>query len=108
MTYGELAAAINLPKSARAVGGALKRNPFAPEVRLVLFIFISNHSSQVPCHRVVGSNLALTGFQGSRCDANVSLKKKMLVEEGVKFDGMIVRTESVHKFSEDVSDTKNK
>lgn len=45
-TYGALAAAIGKPKAARAVGGALKRNPFAPAV---------------PCHRVVGANLALTG-----------------------------------------------
>lgn len=48
-SYGELAAAVGRPKAARAIGGALNRNPIA----VVL-----------PCHRVVGSNGSLTGFAG--------------------------------------------
>ncbi|PKN73997.1 MAG: cysteine methyltransferase [Candidatus Cloacimonetes bacterium HGW-Cloacimonetes-3] len=49
ITYGELAARIGKPKAARAVGGALHRNPVA-----IL----------LPCHRVLGSKGALTGFAG--------------------------------------------
>lgn len=54
VSYGELAQKIALKRglakmSARAVGGALKRNPVP--------IFI-------PCHRVVGTNFQLTGFTG--------------------------------------------
>lgn len=48
-TYKELAVMIGQPNAARAVGGALNKNP--------LLIF-------VPCHRVIGSNGNLTGFAG--------------------------------------------
>ena len=46
-SYGQIAAQIGRPKAARAVGMGCNRNP------LLLFI---------PCHRVVGSTGALTGF----------------------------------------------
>ena len=45
-TYGEVARLLG--SSPRAVGGALRRNPFAPAV---------------PCHRVVARNGALTGYR---------------------------------------------
>jgi methylated-DNA-[protein]-cysteine S-methyltransferase len=48
-TYGTLAAKIGRPKAARAVGGAMNRNP----IPIVL-----------PCHRVVGANGSLTGYGG--------------------------------------------
>lgn len=48
-TYGRLAGEIDRPKAARAVGTALGANP----VCVVL-----------PCHRVVGSGGALTGYAG--------------------------------------------
>lgn len=48
-TYGELAAQLGRPSAARAVGGAVARNPL---------------SIVVPCHRVVGARGALTGFAG--------------------------------------------
>ena len=48
-TYGGLAARIGKPKAARAVGGALNRNP----VPIV-----------VPCHRIVGADGSLTGYAG--------------------------------------------
>jgi methylated-DNA-[protein]-cysteine S-methyltransferase len=48
-TYGSLAAKIGRPKAARAVGGAMNRNP----IPIVL-----------PCHRVVGANGSLTGYGG--------------------------------------------
>lgn len=47
-TYAAIARALGT-KGYRAVGNALNRNPYAPEV---------------PCHRVVGSTGALTGFAG--------------------------------------------
>lgn len=49
-TYGELAKALDPPSAARAVGQAMRRNPFAP---------------QVPCHRVVAATLEIGGFTGS-------------------------------------------
>ena len=48
-TYGQLAGEIHRPKAARAVGTALGANPLC----VVL-----------PCHRVIGSSGALTGYAG--------------------------------------------
>jgi methylated-DNA-[protein]-cysteine S-methyltransferase len=48
-SYKQIAETIGSPKAVRAVGNANGNNPIA--------IFI-------PCHRVVGSNGALTGFGG--------------------------------------------
>ena len=64
VTYGDIAKALK-SKAYRAVGHALNRNPYSPAV---------------PCHRVVGSNGALTGFAGG-----LPKKRKMLSEEGVRF-----------------------
>lgn len=61
ITYSELAALIGRPKSYRAVGSALAKNPF--------FYLI-------PCHRVVGKNTILNYKWGS------SLKEKLLRVEG--------------------------
>jgi methylated-DNA-[protein]-cysteine S-methyltransferase len=48
-TYGQLAASIGRPAATRAVGLANGRNPVA---------------IVIPCHRVIGSNAALTGYAG--------------------------------------------
>jgi methylated-DNA-[protein]-cysteine S-methyltransferase len=48
-SYGDIAKRIGRPKAVRAVGAANGRNPL-PII--------------IPCHRVVGSNGALTGFGG--------------------------------------------
>ena len=48
-TYGALARRVGRPRAARAVGGALNRNPI-PIV--------------VPCHRIVGSTGSLVGYGG--------------------------------------------
>ena len=48
-TYGALAAKVGKPQAARAIGGAMNRNP----IPIVL-----------PCHRVVGSNGKLVGYAG--------------------------------------------
>src|SRR4051794_21000964 len=49
LSYGELAARLGRPTACRAVGAANGRNPI---------------SVIVPCHRLVGSNGALTGYGG--------------------------------------------
>ncbi|KAI1802612.1 methylated-DNA--cysteine S-met [Daldinia bambusicola] len=73
-TYALLAA--RLGSSPRAVGNALRRNPFAPEV---------------PCHRVVATGGALGGFKGKwpRDGEGTTLdeKRRLLRREGVKIDG---------------------
>ncbi|TDE97213.1 methylated-DNA--[protein]-cysteine S-methyltransferase [Occultella glacieicola] len=48
-TYGQIAASLGQPGAARAVGLANNRNPI---------------SIIVPCHRVIGSTGALTGYGG--------------------------------------------
>lgn len=58
LTYGEVAGLTGNKNAARAVGGACKRNP----IPLI-----------IPCHRVVGSGGALTGF-----GAGLDVKEKLL------------------------------
>lgn len=48
-TYGAIAQALGRPSASRAVGASVGRNPIA---------------IVIPCHRVVGSNGALTGYAG--------------------------------------------
>ncbi len=64
-TYGEIAKLIKSPKSSRAVGGAVGKNPF------LLFL---------PCHRVLGSNKKITGFS-----SGIDKKKILLRHEGLEF-----------------------
>ena len=59
-TYQGIARAIGNPKASRAVGQALKNNPFAPVV---------------PCHRVIRSDGSLGGYQGKMGSA----KKEFLL-----------------------------
>ena len=49
VSYGELADAIGRPAAVRAVGAAVGRNPL---------------TVVVPCHRVIGTDGALTGYAG--------------------------------------------
>lgn len=65
-TYGDLARVLG-GKAFRAVGQALNRNPYAP---------------QVPCHRVVGHDGRLTGFGGG-----LPKKVRLLKAEGVAVSG---------------------
>jgi methylated-DNA-[protein]-cysteine S-methyltransferase len=62
-TYGALAAKVGKPQAARAVGGAMNRNP----IPIVL-----------PCHRVVGANGRLVGYAGG-----LDRKERLLRLEGV-------------------------
>jgi methylated-DNA-[protein]-cysteine S-methyltransferase len=59
-TYGQVARALGNPAASRAVGAALRRNPWP-----VL----------VPCHRVVGSTGSMTGFTAP---GGVKAKRRML------------------------------
>lgn len=65
ISYKELGKRIGC-KSAQAIGQALKRNPFAPEV---------------PCHRVIASDGSIGGFHGHREGEMVEKKRRMLQEE---------------------------
>lgn len=66
-TYKKLAEKIGT-KAYRAVGTALAKNPYAP---------------QVPCHRVVSSGGAIGGFMGNKTGKSINKKIKLLKEEGV-------------------------
>ncbi len=63
ITYAGLARMVGRPKAHRAVGSAMNKNPYAP---------------QVPCHRVVKSNGDLGGFA-----TDIKVKIKRLQKEGV-------------------------
>ena len=58
---------------ARAVGSAMRNNPFAPEV---------------PCHRILSSDGSIGGFKGDwGADGKYAgQKRELLGKEGVKFD----------------------
>jgi methylated-DNA-[protein]-cysteine S-methyltransferase len=62
-SYRQIAEQIGNPQAVRAVGGANGRNPL---------------SIVAPCHRVVGSTGALTGFAGG-----LDVKARLLALEGV-------------------------
>ena len=55
--------------SAQAVGGAVGKNPI---------------SIIIPCHRVIGSNGALVGYQGG-----LNLKIQLLKHEGVSLGELV-------------------
>jgi len=64
ISYGELAAEIKKPKAARAIGGAVGKNPI-PII--------------IPCHRVLAAGGKLGGFTGG-----TDIKKWLLAIEGVR------------------------
>ena len=67
-SYAGIAAEIGKPAATRAVAQALRWNPL-PIV--------------VPCHRIVGTSGALTGYSGDR----VGLKRELLAVEGIQAKG---------------------
>jgi methylated-DNA-[protein]-cysteine S-methyltransferase len=82
-TYGELARAAGCG-SARAVGQALSRNPFAPVV---------------PCHRVIASDMKPGGFQGQAMGDRVRSKLDLLADEGCRFvEGRLVDRSRLFRF----------
>ncbi len=67
-TYAQVARMIGQPRAARAVGQALKRNRWAPEI---------------PCHRVVASDGTLGGYSAP---GGLAAKRRLLRREGaIKF-----------------------
>ena len=70
-SYGSIAAGIGAPRSSRAVGNALGRNPVP-----IL----------IPCHRVVAAGGKLGGFTGG-----LAMKRALLSLEGHAIDGTVVR-----------------
>lgn len=73
LSYGDIAAAIGRPAAARAVGAANGRNPVP-----IL----------APCHRVVGSSGALTGFSGG-LDTKKALLRHEAAVAGSQRDGRL-------------------
>lgn len=69
LTYGELATRIGRPSASRAVGMANGLNPV---------------SIVVPCHRVIGSQGALTGYAGG-----VQRKQWLLQHEGYQLKDLL-------------------
>jgi methylated-DNA-[protein]-cysteine S-methyltransferase len=63
-TYAQIARQVGRPDAARAVGAATGRNPL---------------SIVAPCHRVLGSTGALTGFAGG-----LDVKTRLLALEGAR------------------------
>jgi methylated-DNA-[protein]-cysteine S-methyltransferase len=72
-SYAAIAREIGRPAAVRAVAQALRWNPL-PIV--------------IPCHRIVGSSGALTGYAGNR----IGLKQRILDVEGVPTHGARVHT----------------
>ncbi|MCK5322478.1 MAG: MGMT family protein [Candidatus Aenigmarchaeota archaeon] len=65
-TYKEIAKAIGKPRSYRAIGNALNKNPFAPKI---------------PCHRVIRSDGSIGGFA-----YGTQKKIRLLKSEGIKIN----------------------
>lgn len=66
-SYGELATAAGSPGAARAVGGAVGRNP----IGII-----------IPCHRIIGGSRTLTGYGGG-----LERKQWLLRHEGFTVSG---------------------
>ncbi|MCC7105920.1 MAG: methylated-DNA--[protein]-cysteine S-methyltransferase [Chloroflexi bacterium] len=71
LTYGEVAARLGVPGSARAVGQALGRNPFV---------------IVIPCHRVVPAGGKLGGFSAA---GGTATKRRLLSIEGAPVAGTL-------------------
>lgn len=70
-SYGDIAGRIGAPRAARAVGGALGRNPI---------------SMIIPCHRIIAGDGTLGGYGGDGWidrDRQRSRKEALLMREGV-------------------------
>jgi AraC family transcriptional regulator of adaptative response/methylated-DNA-[protein]-cysteine methyltransferase len=70
-SYGEIARQVGAPRAARAVGGAVGRNPIG---------------LLIPCHRVIAADGTIGGYGGdawgSRED-RLEMKRELLLREGV-------------------------
>lgn len=75
-SYGEIARRIGAPRAARAVGGALGRNPI---------------SLLIPCHRVIAADGTIGGYGGdgwgSR-EERLAVKRGLLAREGIEIPAL--------------------
>ncbi|MFL5674453.1 MAG: methylated-DNA--[protein]-cysteine S-methyltransferase [Chloroflexota bacterium] len=73
-SYGEIARRVGAPRAARAVGGAVGRNPIG---------------LLIPCHRVIAADGTIGGYGGdswgSRED-RLEIKRALLLREGVSVE----------------------
>jgi methylated-DNA-[protein]-cysteine S-methyltransferase len=70
-SYGEIARQVGAPRAARAVGGAVGRNPI---------------SLLIPCHRVIAGDGGLGGYGGDAWgsrDDRLAMKRELLAREGI-------------------------
>lgn len=70
-SYGEIARMVGSPRAARAVGGALGRNPVA---------------LLIPCHRIIAADGTIGGYGGFGRDGRLAAlerKRRLLLREGV-------------------------
>ena len=63
-SYLWVAKRVGAPKSSRAVGNVMAKNPYAP---------------QVPCHRVIASDGSIGGYSGG-----LTKKRRLLKKEGAR------------------------
>ena len=71
VSYGEIARRVGSPRAARAVGGAVGRNPV---------------SLLIPCHRVIATDGTLGGYGGDALGSRedrLRMKLELLLQEGV-------------------------
>ena len=66
MTYGEVAAVAGSPGAARAVGTIMSKN----------------YDKGIPCHRVIGADGSLGGYNRG----GIEKKRKLLQKEGYRFN----------------------
>jgi len=71
-SYLDIAVMAGVPRSARAIGGAMAANPL-PVI--------------IPCHRIVAANGRLTGYSAP---GGLDMKRILLRMEGVEFKGEVV------------------
>jgi methylated-DNA-[protein]-cysteine S-methyltransferase len=70
-SYGEIARQVGVPRAARAVGGAVGRNPV---------------SLLIPCHRVIAADGTIGGYGGDAWgsrEERLAIKRDLLLREGV-------------------------
>ena len=70
-SYGEIARLVGAPRAARAVGGAVGRNPI---------------SLLIPCHRVIAADGTIGGYGGNAWggrEDRLEMKRELLLREGV-------------------------
>lgn len=87
-SYGHIASALNNSKAVRAVGNALNKNPYAP---------------QVPCHRVIKANGEIGGYaKGS------NQKRDMLKREGITMkNGRVDLKKHLYEFGTEEENKKH-